>query len=414
MNWHALRAEWPLLVGRLAALMVVAWSPFPGGPRVPSAVLALLGLRLLWQRRGALLERRPMARWCTLFALLWVPVALSLITSEDMTSTLKVGATLPAYLLAGIGLLGVLEHPRSAAWLERWIVVVLLVWVADSALQWLSGSDLLGVPLTADGRVVGLFGHNLRQATILAVLGPLVLARMAAWRWYLALLAYAGVFAIIVLSGVRGAWVMALVAAAIMLFAERRRVNWIAVGATAVVLAALVARSPLVEHKLAQTRLPQQWSFAEVDRLLSFRLTIWESALAMVADRPLTGVGAGAFDKAYPRFAYRANDPFRPGEASFTLPVYHAHQMYVSVAAESGLLGLGALLAMVGLLVRWYLGADPGRRQAALAPMAGLAGVAFPLNSQPILFTNWWLPILVLATCLLLASLDQQRSLPAA
>jgi hypothetical protein len=38
----------------------------------------------------------------------------------------------------------------------------------------------------------------------------------------------------------------------------------------------------------------------------------------------------------------------------------------------------------------------------------GLLVTMFPLNSQPILYSGWWFPVLLLLTALMLAALDDK------
>jgi len=80
--------------------------------------------------------------------------------------------------------------------------------------------------------------------------------------------------------------------------------------------------------------------------------------------------------------------------------------MYVSIAAETGFPGLLGLIAAVLFCVRWYWRTDPMRRQAAAPYAWSLLVVAFPINSQPVLYTLWWFPILLLLLCAMLAALD--------
>ena len=400
-------AEWARWLGWLAALGIVAWSPFSGGPRVPSAVLGLLGLWLLLREPRSLLAHAPAQRWLAVFALLWVPALLSLAGSVHAESTRKVVAVLPLYALAGLGLLAVLADRRRRTLLHATLAGVLVFWIADSYLQFLVGVDVIGRPLSDDGRVVGLFDGNLRQAVLLASLSPLLLWWLAGHRIWLTLLAYPALLGVVVLSGVRGAWVITLLVGVVFLWHQRRRLHWAWVVAGLAVVVVLMAQSDLVERKLAQTAAVDELSFEQLDRVLGHRLVIWETAAAMLADRPLTGIGAGAFDEAYTRYASREQDPFRPDGDAYVIPVYHAHHMWVSAAAERGLPGLLGLLVACVLCVRWYVAADEPARRAARPAAVGLTAVAFPVNSQPILFTNWWLPVMMLLLGLFLSALQE-------
>ena len=67
------------------------------------------------------------------------------------------------------------------------------------------------------------------------------------------------------------------------------------------------------------------------------RMAIWQSAWEMFLDNPLLGVGLGNFDHAYPAYSL-------PGWLH--LPG-HAHNYYLNLLAETGILGLSAYLALL-------------------------------------------------------------------
>ena len=405
-SWSPHLADWARWLVWLAALGIVAWSPFAGGPRVPSAVLGLLGLWLLVRQTQTTLSSVPVRRWLLVFALLWVPALLSWPGSESTESSLRLVATLPLYALVGIGLIASVSDPVQWRRLRIALGCVLLAWILDSYVQFLFGVDFLGVPISADGRVVGLFGDNLRQAIILAALAPLLLSWLSE-RFGLpaAAVAYLALLGIVILSGVRGAWLITLLVGVLFAWLERHRVRWPWLVAGLVLVGLVGQQSGLVERKLEQTAGVTEWDFEQIDQAAGHRLIIWETALAMLARKPLTGVGANAFDEAYRHYGHRDTDPFLETSPAYSMPVYHAHHMWLSVAAESGLVGLAGLSAVAWLCLRWYRRAPPARRRGAMPCGVGLAVVAFPFNSQPILYTNWWLPVMMLLLCLFLAAL---------
>ncbi len=75
------------------------------------------------------------------------------------------------------------------------------------------------------------------------------------------------------------------------------------------------------------------------------RMAHWQSALAMWTDHPWLGVGIGNYEPVYPRYAL----PLWP------LPLGHAHNYYLNIGAEAGILGFVAYLLLWGaaLAVSW-------------------------------------------------------------
>lgn len=407
MNWPALNFIRFEQIGRVFALMLVFWSPFSGGPRAFSALLAVMGGWLLYRERAALWVRPAMRHWAVIFLLLWIPMLLSLPGSINLSASFKVAAVLPLYFLAGVAMLHSLRRDADRLWLAKGIGLTLVLWLADALVQYMFGRNLLGVPLTDEGRIVGFFESNLRVALFLAVLAPIGLWLLwparAPWAIGLYIL---GVF-VSLLSGSRMTLVMLLLVAVGVYVRTTWRYKLPFVLASVVVaggLLALAANHPLVQERMERTRAIGEWNFTGIDRALSGRLTIWETAGRMFADLPLTGVGAGAFRTAYDHYSTRVDDPYRTG-GGYEGGVYHAHQMYVSIAAESGIIGLSCVLLALFLGVKWYWAAPRARRDTAWPFAFGLLVAVFPINSQPVIYTHWWFPILLLLLCACLAAL---------
>lgn len=134
----------------------------------------------------------------------------------------------------------------------------------------------------------------------------------------------------------RGAWLGW--AAGVLCFAllagpVTRRVRW---GAVAVLSGVLLAASsvPGLRHR----------ALSALDlRRNQDRILLWKAALRMAADHPWAGVGFGAFVREYPNYRL-------PGDPNTTPPF--AHNLPLSLAAETGLPGLAAFLVFLGAVVR--------------------------------------------------------------
>ena len=76
---------------------------------------------------------------------------------------------------------------------------------------------------------------------------------------------------------------------------------------------------------------------------------------------------------------------------------------------RSGLIGLAAIIAAYILCVAWYFMAAPTRRNLAWPFALSLFVASFPINSQPVLFTHWYFPVLLLLLCAMLATLGDDN-----
>ena len=121
---------------------------------------------------------------------------------------------------------------------------------------------------------------------------------------------------------------------------------------------------------------------------VSSRFTTWAMAADMTADRPLLGQGPGGFGAAAPRFV---------PDGAVNVDETVAHQMYLDVAADLGLLGVGAFLTVIGSGLlgaqRARRGRDPRERGAAAAVVVALGGA---LVGACFLSEQYYLPVWLL------------------
>lgn len=395
----------PELTSRFLGLMLLAWQPFTSGARLPSFLLLLLGGWLLFRKR---IDRSDpsVQRLGIIFMLLLGPILISLPGSFNPVGTALVAMVLILFFVAGLALMQGLKTEADHAWLQRWLAIVLLAWLGDGYIQFIFGYDVLGIPMGSDGRMMGPFPDNLHFGLFMTVLMPVMLWRMAKEHPLAAIAIIALIGFAAGMSGARSNLLFYLLAIATLM----PRFGWwhraLIVLALIVAVVAAAGQSETTSSKFQQfSAAPDEHSlFEKLDHILSGRMIIWETAGEMIKDRPLTGVGAGAFADAYDHYSTRPEDPFRSGGG-----VYHAHQMYVSIAAESGLTGLAGLLASIALVVRWYFQASPGHRALAAPYAASLAVIAFPIQSQPVLYTAWWFPIVLLLLCGLVIALQPKK-----
>jgi len=410
LNWQTVKNLTYTQIGVFLALLIVAVMPnfglkYGASPALPAGLLALLGGWLVWKQPAAVFAAPSTRRLTIVFALLLVPVLISIPASYNLRYSINVAMALVAYYFSGLALVQVLRGDAERAWLAKWILFVLAFWVADSLIQYLFGTDLFGITRTNDMRILGPFKGSLRQPMLIALFLPVAIWVLLRKGAVPAFLFFATAAFIATLAGARTVVVMLVIAAAgFYLRLPRWRFKIpAALLAGAIVLAAM-GLSPAMKERMSLLGEIKDTKFETFDRFLSGRITIWETASHMLFARPLTGVGAGAFAKAYDHYSTRPDDRFR---GSVSEKVYHAHQGYIAMAAETGLPGLLGLIVAIALCVKWYWGASPERRDQAWPYALGLSVYFFPLNSQaPLYHGNWLFPAILLLFTTLLAALD--------
>ncbi len=193
-------------------------------------------------------------------------------------------------------------------------------------------------------------------------------ATVARWRAF----AWLTVAAIIVvglwLTGSRGAFVAVVPASLVLLTLVPRVPRWIGWGSVAAAALVFVLLVPFVASRF---NLPAD-SGRSLSQALSFRAETSAAALRMITDHPVFGVGVGCF------FA-RSGEYFSPAFRAL-VPQENAHNNFLQVLAELGVVGFVPLLWLIGQVsaavwAAWRSGRLP---PAAAAGAAGL--VAFILT----------------------------------
>jgi O-antigen ligase len=101
------------------------------------------------------------------------------------------------------------------------------------------------------------------------------------------------------------------------------------------------------------------------------RLAHWESALDMWRDHPWVGVGFGNYQTVYGAYAL----------PKWPMALGHAHNYYLNVAAETGLLGIAAYLILIGS-ASWQMWRNIRRTKDALAKALVLGALGLLVHSS--------------------------------
>lgn len=310
------------------------------------------------------------------FALIVVGIGAMILIARNAARADWLFAILPLLVLIYFGL--------TNDWAER---VGKVRWL-DPALMWLASWQ---------PRIAGLQMDSNALGGVLAMLMPLQVAVLWRARRGAPAVILVGVSALgLVLSESRGAWFALAVIVGIGalwrgigLVTQDNRCKQIAIFVAMLALIAIagfvVLVSPLGQNLIARR---------------NDRVFVWRNAFDLARDYSFTGLGLGPFEMAY---------------SSYVLIVHvghttHAHNLFLDVWLEQGLLGL---LAFIGLVAVAVLNALEARHSAALAslgvivihgflddPFYGYHAIAlsflfvpFALATQPARFARWLAPV---------------------
>lgn len=173
----------------------------------------------------------------------------------------------------------------------------------------------------------------------------LLAGRFPRWIRIGALISTAGLAVLIVITQSRGAFIGLVIAFVFMLLRSRSRTRLIRVGAVAALGIVLVAPGAVWERFSRMKYLFNTETIAEADGSAEQRYILLQIASAIARDHMLTGVGLGAYSEAHGAYADERQE-WAMGRGN-----RDAHNMYVSLAAETGLPGLTLFMGMLGAVL---------------------------------------------------------------
>lgn len=313
-----------------------------------------------WISIGEIAHRRAPSPSYTAGVGFAIAAILASVFGFDPLSGIASGVFFGAVCLAGSALYRYVRegawNPMLAAWL--WTGAVL----CGLALLAMVARKPAGVYAFAHGRAVGIFENpNELALYALAVCTIAAAALFARYRGRrLALVSFALGVAALLATGSRSgeaAFAIGAIALAIMLQGRRSKVQLVAILAV-IAFGIVLALGFESRHNPGEN---------------STRLAAWRAGVRTVTLFPLTGVGIGGFYRVYPY----VRSPDAPGPED---PIaYDPHDFYLSVATETGLIGLGAFVWTMIVFVResrhvLALASEDGRR-FGIVTLAGLLAI---------------------------------------
>jgi putative inorganic carbon (HCO3(-)) transporter len=330
---------------RLQVAALVAFAvmlPIGQSPTEAALIIGLLAWVVRTSLNGQWRQAIPKTPLNLLLLAWWLAAVVSLANSVDVSASLQGLRKLLKYFALYLLVVETASSPRALRWILRGVIVGLSLTVLDALWQWFAGTDLLGNPLgdALDGavqRVQATFHHPGGLSIYLVSFAPLLVALgirgNSEWRLPLMSLVMLTIV-VVVLNRSRAGFLAFLLALIFVGWWLRRWLPVVLAGATGMLQAMTV---PPAVKAWAATMPSLFEQLAQPDRPL-----YWQAAINMVTAHPIIGVGANTFVKVYPAFCL-------PGDPAARVSPY-AHNQYLHLAAELGLLGaliFGAVLVVV-------------------------------------------------------------------
>ncbi|MDF2634765.1 MAG: hypothetical protein K0R78_1639 [Pelosinus sp.] len=165
----------------------------------------------------------------------------------------------------------------------------------------------------------------------------------------------------LILTYSRGAWLSVLAIVAMYGILCNRKIFWLLLFLPVI---AFFAHDALLERLMSIMN--------PTDTSSTLRIALWESTIAMIINKPFLGIGWGAYWMVYPDYDFFINNA--------NTKIFHAHNMYLNIAAEIGIPGLITFLAMMYGHLRLALASIKGSAQYwSSGIMLGIVGAIFGL-----------------------------------
>ncbi|MBO9539558.1 lipid-A-disaccharide synthase-related protein [bacterium] len=319
-------------------LLHVAFFLLPLASVLSAVILLGLGTYFAW-RKTRVEVPIPGKSWSLLMALVALSAATSVAPGLSAVAILLFGAYFTLIWVVGL----MLDSPQRVWSLCRNVFWTTVFWavfgvgLVYSRIFYTYQSPLLNIQLgTWDHRAASIFYHpNILSAYLILASGigmMLMLQRRRKERIVVGL-GLAAIMLCQVLTSSRSGWIGTIATFLLIGILVDRRILITLVGG---ISAALMAFWPMI--------LPRLQTLGQMDFTSNHhRVLVWKSALAMIRERPLTGWGPGTWPMVYPQF----EDPL------ILEKMPHAHNMYLMIGAEFGLLVLVVLLGVfISLVVK--------------------------------------------------------------
>ncbi len=176
----------------------------------------------------------------------------------------------------------------------------------------------------------------------LALSAFLLAGRFPRWVRIGAMISTAGLALLVVITQSRGAFVGLVLAFGFMLVRSRSRTRLIKFGALAALGIVLMAPGAVWERFSRMKFLFDTDTIGEADSSAEQRYVLLQIATTIAKEHLVSGVGLGAYSEAHGMYAEERQE-WQMGRGN-----RDAHNMYVSLVAESGLPGLALFLCMLG------------------------------------------------------------------
>lgn len=388
MRGFLMEARLLLVAQWLTALAFPLMLLGPAPMEVATALVALMFLA-----RSAIVRDWSWMRvtWVRVLFALWIwSMVAGLLATDPEKGLVRALVWIRYVLLAPALVFWVLPDAKAQRRVFISVLGTMLFLCADSVLQYITGTDIMGREASRSGdhiRLTGPFSNPRVGITLVWIAFPILGALLAAYgtKQRLGAMALTGAVVIVAfLSGERmGFLLCALGMGLTFLFVARARLPLFIMGLVAVLglFALMQARPALKERQIGQ-------SSAEIAGFWESSYgRLWLSSLKIARHNPIAGVGPKHFRTSCPDPRYGSMDP----EILRLRCTLHPHNIYMEWLAETGLVGfaLFLMLAFHWLRLVWQQRRDVLTDALLAGLLVALLIRLWPLSATTSQFVGW-------------------------
>ncbi|OGW77017.1 MAG: hypothetical protein A3J52_00155 [Omnitrophica bacterium RIFCSPHIGHO2_02_FULL_49_9] len=335
-----------------------------------------LGLSFMCWLMLKWVKKEPMCHDQTLVILAGIFIGISSISAFNSGYPLLAAQGLikiSKYALVMLVTFDLFRDPVKSKRLLFVAVIGFALVLLDSFLQMILGLDLInGYPIQftdLNTRLTGPYkSYGLLAAHIIGM-APVALSlafasepyHLKAWKKAALVLLFAASLYILYHTHSRGAWTAS--AASWVVYTLMLKRKWLVVP-----LLITMFTAPFILPRNAILHLDLQ----RKEQSIRERAHLWYRAIQVIQNRPLFGCGINTYIENYPKFDKRK---------SWRVPGYYAHNGYLQMAAETGLISLFFFLLLIGKAIRSgfisYHRAHGERRLFTIGLMTGTLALLF-------------------------------------
>ncbi len=324
--------------------------------------------------------------WVMALLALWLYGCIRSLFTDNPGKTLVDALPWVRFILFAVALESwILIHEKWRKWLLN-VGLVALSWLAaDAIFQYLTGADVFGRLVTPMHRLTASYGKPIVGITLAWLFMPFLFGRLDKKQFRLAFAFGSLTLTAILLSGERMALMFSLMSILLvaLLAPHLRKAGVIALLVIAVGMSGLMVMKPSLYDRQVKSTIHVVANLRD-----SPYGVIWHSALDIIEDHPVFGIGMGNFRLICPDPRY---GPDHTKDMAYSRCASHPHNIYLEWLTEGGGVALFGFVLSMYLVSRRLLAHLAANRNNYLfiALAATFAMRLWPIASTTSFFHGW-------------------------